>query len=326
MSRRVVATASPSLALVKYWGKAPGGVNLPATSNLAVGLHALRTETTVSLALDDMTEDTVTINGARQKIEAYLPVLDEFRKASGSEARFAVESTNSFPTGAGIASSSSGFAALAVALDALLGTGLSPEKRSVLARLGSGSASRAVYGGFTTWERGSEYATAFLPGDHWPQLRIVVAVLSEARKPIGSRTAMERSRETSPMYPAWVETSQQRYADARAAVLERDLEQLGTVMRASYLAMFSTMFTANPPYIYWLPQSVALIHELERARSRGTAAWETMDAGPQVKIVTIASELDEVRRLVSETVPDARIITTAVGGEPSVAVHDSSEA
>ena len=97
-------------------------------------------------------------------------------------------------------------------------------------------------------------------------------------------------------------------------------------MRESYLSMFATMFTAQPPYIYWLPQSVALLHELEQLRARGVAAWETMDAGPQVKIITTASDLDRVIALVEASVPDVRVITTMVGGEPKVSTFEEDEA
>lgn len=329
MSRKAVATASPSLALVKYWGKEPGGINLPATSNLAVGLDALHTRTTVTL-LDPGTSatpaDRVTINETEQEIDPYLPVLDALRSAAGTRARFAVDSTNTFPTGAGIASSSSGFAALTLALDALLETHLPTEHLSAIARLGSGSASRAVYGGFTSWKRGAGHATRYLPADHWPELRVVVAVLSAAQKSLGSRAAMERSRLTSGMYSSWVEQSAKRYEEACTALSSRDLERLGTVMRESYLSMFATMFTAQPPYIYWLPQSVALLHELEQLRARGVSAWETMDAGPQVKIITTASDLDRVIDLVEASVPDARVITTMVGGEPKVSTFEEGQA
>jgi diphosphomevalonate decarboxylase len=323
----VVATASPSLALIKYWGKLPGGTNIPATSSLAVTLGALTSQTTIS---DGGTEDIVCVDGAPQSIKPFLPVINAVRSrteqeqsAAGTDRRVQVESTNNFPTAAGLASSSSGFAALTAGLDAFFGTSLSPTSLSAIARLGSGSASRAVYGGFTVWTAGSEHAEPLAPQDHWQDLRVLVVVLKDSPKPISSRAGMERSRKTSPYYEPWVQSSELLFKQAKAAVMARDLEQLGEAMRQSYLRMFSTMFTADPPFIYWLPESLAVIHRCEEMRASGLPVWETMDAGPQVKLLTLASAESAVTSAILETVPGASVISSRIGGGP--VVHSGNE-
>jgi diphosphomevalonate decarboxylase len=311
----VTASASPSLALVKYWGKMSGGVNLPATPSLAVTLDDLRTTTTITGA--DAT-DEVFIGGQAQPSASFLPVIETFRRRSGSQTAVRVESVNTFPTAAGIASSSSGFAALTIGMDAFYGTGLSPAELSAIARLGSGSAARAVFGGFTVWPAGAESARCLLPADHWPDLRILIVLVHSGKKPVSSRAGMLQTAETSPIYDAWCKESTAIYERAVEALEGRDIAALGTAMRESYLFMFSTMFTTRPPVIYWLPLSLAVIRAAESMRSAGIPVWETMDAGPQVKLVTTESYVDEVKASLAESAPGATVIVTAPGGEPEV--------
>ncbi len=315
----VTAEASPSLALVKYWGKTDAGRNIPATSSIAIGLHDLRTTTRIRFTNERT--DSVRIGGESQSLDPYLPVIEKFRPASDSSHRVEIDSSNSFPTAAGIASSSSGFAALALGLDALFEAGLSQEELSAIARVGSGSASRAVFGGFTRWGRGEASAIRLHSDDYWPELRVLVAVVNTGPKPIGSRAGMNHSRETSAIYPVWVEQSEALVSRAASALEAKDLEALGLAMRESYLMMFSTMFTARPPFIYWLPESIGIIHLAEELRDSGLPVWETMDAGPQVKLVTDASSITKVREALAASFPEVTMIESTIGGLPRVTIE-----
>jgi diphosphomevalonate decarboxylase len=320
----IVAEASPSLALVKYWGKQPSGINLAATPSVAVTLGALHSRTRIAAAEEPTAGrgidegDTVLVDGVAQTIERFRPVIDGIRSRAAKPCAVRVESSNDFPTAAGLASSSSGLAALAVGLDAYFDTGLSREELSALARLGSGSACRAIFGGFTTWDAGAEAARDFLPADHWDDLRVIIVVLQQSKKSVSSREGMERSRLTSPYYAAWIASSSELFSEGCRALEHRDIERLGWAMRQSYLAMFGTMFTADPPVIYWLPESVAVIRLCEHLRSNAVPVWETMDAGPQVKLVTLADSVGVVSSAIRERVPGAETIVSAVGSGPTV--------
>jgi len=311
--------ASPSLALVKYWGKIPGGVNIPATSSLAVTLGAFHSTTTVS-EIDAVHDDTIEIDGRSQEIDGFRPVIDAIRDRAAAPRPVRIESANDFPTAAGLASSSSGLAALTLGLDAVFRTGLSGAELSAAARLGSGSAARAVFGGYTEWRAGSDWAAPVADASHWPDVRILIAVLRSERKPVSSRAGMESSRLTSPYYPAWIETSEKLFTDAKSALLARDLEKLGTAMRQSYLRMFSTMFTSEPPLFYWMPESLAVLRCCEAMRNAGIGVWETMDAGPQVKLLLAADDVPAVSRAVKDAVPGAELVESTVGGAPEVSV------
>jgi diphosphomevalonate decarboxylase len=316
-----VCTASPSLALTKYWGKREGGPNIPATSSLAVTLRELATTTRVQRAPQ---RDTVLIDGRPQPEGRFTPVFDALREETGTSDRFLVESSNNFPTAAGLASSSSGIAALVCAVNELLGTELPPWKLSRIARVGSGSAARAVFGGFTVLPAGGTEAQQVHDEQYWPELRVLAAVLQTGTKAVGSREAMERVRRSSPYFDAWVADAEDVFAEARDALELRDLERVGHAMRLSYLRMFATMFAADPPVLYWHPKTLAVIRMCEDLRREGIPAFETMDAGPQVKVLTTADHVDRLIGALSEHAE--QVLVSAVGEGPSASVRASRSA
>jgi diphosphomevalonate decarboxylase len=303
------AVAGASLALIKYWGKRSAADNTPATGSLAVTLSALESRTTAVFA----DRDAVTVNGTEQSPERFAAFLDYLRSELGLRERLSIVSENTFPTAAGLASSSSGFAALTGAVAALAGRDLPPSRLSALARLGSGSATRSLFGGFTVFDAGAQAAEPEQGEEFWPEFRVVIAVVDAAEKPRSSRSAMESSRLTSPYYDRWVESSPAVLAQARAALADRDWTNLGPLIRQSYLRMFATMFTSDPPLLYWQPATVAVLHALETLRSEGLTAFETMDAGPQVKIFCPAGHADAIETELARRVPGIRLLTASPG-------------
>jgi len=214
-----------------------------------------------------------------------------------------VDSRGNFPMAAGLASSAAGFAALALAGRAAAGLSTEPAAVSCLAREGSGSACRSVQGGVCIWHRGSRedgadsVATQAFAEGHWPELRLLVAVLSRAEKEVGSRDGMAQTVETSPYYPAWVKDAEAEIPRATAAIAARDLEALGALSERNAWRMHATAFAADPPLCYLLPSTLGLILALPAARRRGVPVWFTLDAGPNPVLVTLASHEAEVERL-----------------------------
>ena len=113
-----------------------------------------------------------------------------------------------------------------------------------------------------------------------------MALVSDEKKAVSSREGMNRTQETSPLFSGWVESGPEDVIEAEQAVRERDLERLGTVMEHSTMNMVGTMFSAQPAVIYMKPATVAVLHAVSDLRSRGVGAWATMDAGPNVKVLT----------------------------------------
>jgi diphosphomevalonate decarboxylase len=298
------AFAPSNIALCKYWGKRDDDLNLPMTSSVSISLGDLGTRTALSMAEG---ADTVTLNGevlARDStfalgVSRFLDLVRPHRAAG-----FRVETVNSIPTAAGLASSASGFAALALALDDLFGWRLDPKRLSILARLGSGSAARSVLKGFVEWRAGDSpdgmdsFAEA-LP-ERWPDFRIGLLTVSSRPKAVGSREAMRRTRETSALYHVWPAIVERDLALIKEAVSARDFDRLGRTAESNALNMHATSLGAWPPVLFWLPESVALMHRIWALREDGPAVYFTMDAGPNIKLLFLAAETAVVKSLFPE--------------------------
>ena len=110
------------------------------------------------------------------------------------------------------------------------------------------------------------------------------------------------------------------------ALKSRDIFALGEAVRHSYMSMFATMMGAAPPILYWKPQSVAVIRACALLREEGLQAWETMDAGPQVKILCLASEAEAIRAGIADQVPEIDIErdTLVTGPGPGLSLEEIS--
>jgi len=318
--QRATAQALPNIALVKYWGNRDQALRLPSNPSLSMNMAGLTTTTTVEF--DPALKQDVFLLGGReingQGLERVSRFLNQVRLQTSEVSRlFArVDSRNNFPSGAGLASSASGFAALAVAASAAAGLQLSETELSRLARLGSGSACRSVPGGFVEWAVGdddrSSYAYSIAPADHW-DLRDVVALIDVEHKAVGS-TEGHAVADTSPLQAARVATAPDRLAQARSAVLARDFASLADVVELDSLMMHAVMITSSPVLMYWQPATIAVMQAVRQWRLNGLAACTTIDAGPNVHVICTAEAADEVA-LRLRVIPGVRqVITARVGG------------
>lgn len=290
--------APSNIALVKYWGKRDTSLNLPVTSSLSISLGQLGT--TTEIAPKDG-PDEVVLNGLPVPPETGFArrlrdYLDLFRPAPG--AGYRVVTVNTIPTAAGLASSASGYAALVMALDDLHGWGLLPEQRSILARLGSGSASRSVYHGFAEWHAGAREdgmdSLATRLDAAWPDLRIGLVKISVEEKAVSSRDAMKGTVETSLLYKVWPEQVARDLAAVHAAIAQRDFGLLGRTAENNALAMHATALAGWPPVLFWKAESVAAMHRVWRLRAAGVPVFFTMDAGPNLKLIADQQNVREI--------------------------------
>lgn len=319
------STARANIALIKYWGKrsrsVDGGaaLNLPAVGSLSITLDALATRTRVRFGAVE-NRDVLRLNG-REDAAASVRLtryLDIFRRQAGRNEFALVESENNFPTGSGLASSASGFAALAAAAAAAIGIEPSATELSALARQGSGSAARSIFGGFVEWHRGNEedgsdsYAEPLAPAEHWP-LRVVIAVTDEGAKAVGSTDGMTRTEFTSPYFDAWVDGQEHDLANARAAILARDFEKLADVSEYSCLKMHASALASRPGVIYWNGATIEALNAVRGLRAKGIPAFFTIDAGPQLKAVCLAESEAAVRETLLAVPGVKRVITSGLG-------------
>lgn len=321
MIKTAKAQACSNIALIKYWGKRDAALNLPQNGSISLTLDGMTTTTTVHWD-PGLTRDAVALNGKAldgDELAKMSRFLDLVRNLAGFDLKAKVDSQNNFPTAAGLASSASGFAALALASTAAAGLELSPRDLSLLARQGSGSACRSIFGGFVEWKRGERedgldaYAEQLLAPESWPEVRMLVAVLETRPKPLSSRAGMTQTVATSPMYPAWLATVEADLDAARTAIAKRDLEALGSVAEANALKMHATMITTLPSILYWQPPTVALMHRIWELRREGMPAWFTIDAGPNVKILTDSAHAGKLADALSSIEGVSRILLCRPG-------------
>ena len=312
------ASANTNIALIKYWGKVDEVQAIPATSSLSLTLGGTRTTTTVSFDGGDGAADSVTINGSSSsgaELARVSRFLDLVRSRSGITAAATVTSRASVPLAAGLASSAAGFAALAAAASRAAGMDLDDRELSRLARRGSGSATRSIFGGLVRWNAGHDDASSYAePVACEMDLAMVVVVLSKSDKPISSTRGMRATMSTSPLFPAWVEASGKDLQVALEAVRAGDLERLGEVVEGNALGMHATMMAARPGIIYWLPQTIATLHAIRTMREEGLPVWATIDAGPNVKILTKGARAEEVAAALRDRLPAAAVSVRRPGG------------
>ena len=313
--RTATAIAHPNIALVKYWGKRDRALNLPAVPSVSMTLDGFRTRTQViwGADLDAVHHDGQPASPAfTERVLRFLDLVDPKRPPC------MVLTENNFPAGAGLASSASGFAALAVAATRAAGRTDDRTALSVLARQGSGSASRSLFGGFVEWRMGTQadgrdsHAIPIAQRSYW-DLAMVIAVVTETAKPVGSTEGMESSRHTSPFYKAWVDTAAADVEAAKDAIYDRDLDTLGRVMEHSTLKMHGCMMAAQPALVYWKPATVAVLDEVRALRASGISAWATMDAGPQVKVLCRREDAERVREALTPHARSVHVLRPGAG-------------
>jgi diphosphomevalonate decarboxylase len=225
------------------------------------------------------------------------------RARAGVAHRFRVTSVNNFPTASGLASSASAFAALAVAASRAAGLALSDTELSLLARRGSGSAARSIFGGLVVMHPGLPQIPdgSDAHAEHladW-DLRLVVALCGTAAKATLSTGGMTLTARTSPYYPAWVASHPGDLDDAVAAVRRRDLEALGELTERSCLKMHASALASNPGILYWSGATVEGFHAIRKLREKGVATWFTNDAGPHVKALCLPEDAAAVEKTLS---------------------------
>lgn len=295
------ARAHPNIALVKYWGKADVAQNLPATGSLSMTLDVYPTTTTVRVD-PTLAGDHVVLNGAPREgvvADRVSRLLGDVRALAGSAVAAQVDSVNTVPSAAGLASSASGFAALATAAAAAYGLDLDARALSRLARRGSGSAARSIVPRFAVWHAGSD-EQSFAEEVTAPDLAMVVTTVDTREKAVSSREAMRRTALTSPFYPAWITSTAESLDAALAACRDGDVDRLGRITETNALRMHAVIQSCDPPIRYLSPTSVALFDRAAQLRAEGIAAYATADAGPNVVLLCPADAAETVRARVSD--------------------------
>ncbi len=299
------ARANSNLALIKYWGKKDPKLFIPMNPNISFTLEGIYTTTTVEFS-DSLEEDEVTIDGKEMeggKKEKAVKHLNLIRKIAGKDLKAKVVSENNFPIAAGLASSASGFAALTVAATSALGLNLDEKQLSIISRQGSGSSSRSITGGFIEWKIGNtseeSYVEQIAPKDHW-DLRDVIAIVAREEKKVSSRAGMAETVKNCPLYQARLEAINEYFPKMKKAILEKNFKTLGELTEHEALSMHACMMTTKPMILYWTPETIRVIKKIVEWREEGIQAYFTMDAGPNVHVITLSEQAEEVEKRLKE--------------------------
>lgn len=328
------ARAHPNIALAKYWGKSDLDANVPAQTSISATVDGFTTETTVRLR-PDADSDRVWFQGELVETDGFGRRVRRFLNAFRDELPtpipwVTVWTENGFPTSAGLASSASGFSALAVATNRVAGQPLSQESLCALARRASGSAARSMFGGFVELPAGSgtdadeAVAHQIAPREHW-DIRCLTAVVSSRAKEPGSTQGMLHTQKTSPYYRAWRRKGVEHSSALRRAIRQRDWPTLREVAEHNSNMMHAAAIASSPSLLYWERPTVDLLQKVQLWRRQSLRALCTIDAGANPHVFCPAAQVDLVRQRMARVRGIERIIHSRVGRGARV-VHTAAGA
>ncbi len=312
------AISHPNIAFIKYWGNRDNTLRLPSNGSISINLDGLFTRTTVSFSSSVQTDSLLLNNrpvtGPGLNRVSYI--LDIVRGMANLPHRAEVVSENNFPAGAGIASSAAAFAALALAASKAAGLDLSEAQLSVLARRGSGSASRSIPAGFVEWMAGTSdedsHAVSIAPPEHWA-LTDCVAVVNAGHKKTGS-TEGHALAWTSPLQGARVDDAPRRLEICRQAILQRDFAAFAEIIELDSDMMHAVMMTSTPPLMYWQAATLEIFHAVREWRAAGLPCAYTVDAGANVHVICPREQAGAVEKNLRDLPGVRDVLVAQVGG------------
>lgn len=298
MKKTATAFACSNIALCKYWGKRDTQLNLPINSSLSISLADKGARVTISLIENNTDQYYVNhtqISADNTHYARFKKFLDPFRKKNYA---FKIEIDLNIPLAAGLASSAAIYAAIVKALNELFEWNYSIKQLSILARLGSGSASRSIETGFVEWHRGEmpDGSDSFAErlNTAWPELRVGLCILETQQKKISSRAGMQRTVETSILYQSWPQQAERDLVRLKSAISEKNFELLGATAENNALAMHATMLASQPALLYSTPETICLMHKIWDLREKGVSVYFTQDAGPNLKLLFLAKDAEQI--------------------------------
>jgi len=316
------AQASPNIAFIKYWGNRDNTLRLPMNGSISMNLDGLYTRTTVSfqpsLPFDELIINGHEVTGAGLERVSYI--LDIVRGMANIHERAEIISENNFPSGAGIASSASAFAALALAGSKAAALDLGEQELSRLARRGSGSASRSIPGGFVEWQAGTSdedsFAFSIASPEHW-KLADCIAIVSTSHKKTGS-TEGHYIASTSPLQSARIADAPRRLDLCRNAILNRDFDAFASIIELDSDMLHSVMMTSTPALHYWKPASLEVMNYVRQWRMEGIPVCYTVDAGANVHVICPETEVRAIDKLLRQLNGVEDVLVARAGGPAKI--------
>lgn len=314
---KITAVAPTNIAFTKYWGRKDETLRLPENGSVSMCLSDLLTTTTVEFS-DKYKKDEVVINGGgleSGEIDRVIKHLDRVRKMANIEHKAKVVSNNNFPTGTGLSSSASGFAALTLAASNAASLHLSEKQLSILARQGSGSACRSIPSGFVEWLDGStsdsSYAKQIFPADYWA-IADVVAIVSEGKKEVSTSTG-QKSATSSPFIQLRLNSMKRKNKLVKKLIKEKNFKEFGQLLEAEALELHCIMLTQKPALIYWTPGTLKIMKLVSHWRQEGIEVYFTINTGQDIHLICEAKNIDRVKNKLKKLEEVKDIIVNSPG-------------
>eukprot|EP00794_Sanderia_malayensis_P019279 gene19279-21205_t len=319
--KQVTHKAPVNIAVVKYWGKRDETINLPLNGSISItlGLNELCAKTTAAYSTK-FTRDRLWLNGREEEIEDNSRVqncLKEIRRLASKrhldqdsdfvkDKKVHICSENNFPTAAGLASSAAGYACLVSTLSSLFGIS---SDVSYIARQGSGSACRSMYGGFVKWNKGEHdsgldsISVQIAPENHWPELCVLILVVNDHRKAISSTIGMQQSASTSEFLKFRVsDIVPRRLEEMQKAIASKDFPSFAELTMKESNQLHSICLDTFPPITYLNQTShriIEFISTINDSLNVMKAAY-SFDAGPNAFIFTTDDFVDTLTCLMGK--------------------------
>lgn len=314
ISGKASAIAHPIQGLIKYHGLKDETLRVPYQDSISVCVAPTATHTTVEFS-PDFEKIELKINGRDlegREGERVMALVGTIREKKGVDTPYKVHSTNNFTSNIGLGASASGFAALAKASSDALEMGLTLKEVSTYARLGAGSASRAVTGAFSYWVAGSDHETSYSYQLASPQdlpLGIVMVVIPAFKQTENAH----REAVTSPLYQARLDYAPGVLEEMVKAIEDRDIDKIGFLAERDTLNLHGVTMTGKNGHLYWQPETVQAMHAVRKMRKDGLLAYFSIDTGATLYVNTTVDQSPEVAERLAELGLKTEVGT--VGGE-----------
>ncbi len=312
---KATAVAPSNIAFTKYWGRKDETLRLPENGSIAMCLSNLLTTTTVEFS-SKFKKDQITINGGgieSGEADRIIKHLDRIRKIAGISKKAKMVSNNNFPTGTGLSSSASGFAALTLAASKAAGLNLSEKELSILARQGSGSACRSIPSGFVQWLDGNtsdtSYAKQIFPANFW-KIADIVAVVSVGKKETPTSKGMQTAQ-SSPFMKLRLSKMKKKNQKLKKLIEQKNFREFGELVEAEALELHTIMLTQRPALIYWTPGTLRIMKLVNLWRNEGIPVYFTINTGQDIhliceqknvgKVKSKLKKLEEVKEIIVNT-------------------------
>ncbi|MBU1031520.1 diphosphomevalonate decarboxylase [Patescibacteria group bacterium] len=307
---KATAIAPSNIAFTKYWGRKDEVLRLPANGSISMCLSNLFTTTTVEFS-PDFQKDEINIDDKGRIIKH----LDRIRRLANISLKARVATENNFPSGTGLSSSASGFAALTLAAVKAAGLNLSQRQLSILARQGSGSACRSIPSGFVEWLDGdtseTSYAKQIFPASYF-KIADVVAVVSERKKEVPTSFGMQTTQ-SSPFMEIRLRRMKEKNKLVKKLIKERGFKEFGEFIEAEAMELHAIMLTQYPPLIYWTPGTLTIMKLVGVWRSEGLPVYFTINTGQNIHLICEQENVDKVKAKLKELEEVKEIIVNTPG-------------